>query len=134
MGENFQLTYDARTGVIHCVYGDIATPHIITALYEEAMHLTRSAGVTQVTGYIFDFRAVTRFAPGNMAAMQQNIIRVNRLPDIAPIPTALLVHNHVQEHLLRVAVVASPGKERRQIVHTLDEAHRFIQTWHADCQ
>lgn len=129
-GDGFSVQFDGQTGIMMGVYDEVLTAEATASLYVKGAKLAQEVGLDNIRGMVFDFRRVKRFDKKNMATAQRESYRANSRLDMSHIPVALLVETPLQETTVRISAQVTPDQDRKQIVHTLEEASAFIDAWH----
>jgi hypothetical protein len=122
--------YDEEQQIVHVTYRGILTPTITAGVYAWISSLSETFDIEHVRGSVYDFRAVTNFAIGNLAATQAHSYRLNEEIDLRNHPVALLVHNIYQRAMVKAALNLTPQQERKRLVHSMEGALSFIEHWH----
>jgi hypothetical protein len=128
----FTAWYDDEQMILHVVYKGILTPDTTAQFYRwlGGVIQRRPQDVVRAKGSIYDFRAVTGFDSRNLTSAQRQSQQFNTKADVSSHPVALLVDTFMQEQILRVELKISPQQDRKRIVHSEDEAYRFIASFH----
>lgn len=127
---NVRAYFDRATGISHIVYtGSIDGRHT-AAVYEWVKQLLPVIGEQATYGVIFDFSAVTKFAPDNLSTTRRESQSINKERDNSDHPVALVVNTMYQEQMVRVSTRISPQEDRKRIVRSNEEALAYFQEWH----
>ncbi len=104
------------------------TPAIVTSLYNWIYALTETVGVQNIRGAVNDLRGMTFLQSYSSGILAKESRKANARQDLTHIPTTYIVQNLLQDQIGRIAIKVAPT--RRCIVHSDDEALRFIEDWH----
>ena len=122
--------YDEEQHLVFITYSEALTTDITKAVYEWANRIATSDEVAKSRGSIYDFRQVRKFNLGNLTTVQQKSTQLNRKEDFSHHAVALIVDTFYQESMVRTAMQISPGQDRKRIVHSMEEALAFIESFH----
>jgi hypothetical protein len=122
--------YDEDQRIVFVVYTETLTPEISKAVYEWANRVATSEEVARSRGSIYDFRRVQKFNLGNLTVVQQKSTQLNRKEDFSNHAVALIVDTLYQESMVKTAMQISPGQARKRIVHSMEEALAFVESFH----
>jgi hypothetical protein len=122
--------YDEAQRIVFVAYTETLTPDISKAVYEWANRIATSEEVARSRGSIYDFRRVQKFNLGNLTVVQQKSTQLNRKEDFSNHAVALLVDTVYQESMVKTAMQISPGQARKRIVHSMEEALAFVESFH----
>jgi len=129
--ENAEARYDADNRIVFVRYHGALTADASSAVYEWLETLIRTYGSETIYGEIWDFREVTQFMPDNIMDARKNSRRINLRMDTKSIPVAMVVKDFFQEEILRGPMKNVPENQRKSIVRNMNDAHAFLDAWHA---
>lgn len=122
--------YDQEQRIVFITYTETLTPEISKAVYEWANRIATPDEVARTRGSIYDFRPVKKFNLGNLSVVQQKSSQLNRKEDFSNHAVALIVDSFYQESMVRTTMHVTTGQERKRIVHSMEEALAFIDSFH----
>src|SRR5688572_3857502 len=124
--EHLKIVYDTETNIGTTTYQATLMPQHTAEAYQWFMDYLDRIGLGNIRGLIFDFRNVQKFEQGNFQAVKRESRRVNEELDLSHFPVALLVGNLFQEEMVRVSSKITGTETRIRIVHSDEEATKFI--------
>ena len=130
--ENGSIRWDAEKQIIFGSYGQVITEQSTANGYHAWGKIIQAVGVENVRGAVLDFRPVERWEKGNVSVAQGQSYRINTKLDLSRMPMAMIVRTAFQEQMVRFSMKATPGEERKRIVHSMEEALAFIASFHVD--
>jgi uncharacterized protein (DUF1919 family) len=123
-----RAVYDEETRIAYITYSGFLNAEASTAVYNWLADVNTQFGTPY--GEVFDFRAVTEFAPDNLMEARKKSRRRNLRPEIHNLPVAMVVKDYYQEEILRGPMQNVPENQRKTIVRTIEEAVQFLHEWH----
>lgn len=128
--EKVHAHYQAEERIAYIRYSGILGSDDSAAAYRWLSELIDAVGIEQIYGEIFDFREVRQFQPDNLIDARKNSRKLNLKIDIHSTPVAMIVHDAVQEEILRGPMRNVPENKRKRIVQSREEAIAFFDEWH----
>ena len=123
--------YDEAQRIVFITYSETLTPDVSKLVYDWAARLAvDTEEVAKSRGSIYDFRPVKKFNLGNLAVVQQKSTQLNRKDDFSNHAVALIVDSFYQESMVRTTMHVTPGQDRKRIVHSMEEALAFVDSFH----
>ncbi len=130
-GDGFSLQFDPETGIMRAAYSHYVTANSVAALYQAGMQIVTEFGIESIRGLILDFRQVARFHRENLFTVQSESYRLNSAVPMDDLPVSVIVATPLQQQIVRTSLNTTPGRDRKRMVETLEEALAFIADWHA---
>jgi hypothetical protein len=130
--ENPQVVayWEDTQNIFYVTYRGVLSQDVTTQVYQWMIETAQALKGQEVRGGIYDFRQVKEAESGNLAAVHRESRNFNVKVDTSNIPIALIVDNIHQEQIVRISMQVTPGQKRKAIVKSMDDAIRFIQTYH----
>ncbi len=123
--------YHAETSIAYITYrGELSATESDMA-YKWLAGLIEVVGTKALYGEVFDFREVKRFTVENLITAQKRSRRMNIMLNTQDFPVAMVVANTMQEEILRGPMRIVIGNQRKRIVRSMEDAHVFLNEWHA---
>ncbi len=124
--------YNTTTSIAYITYrGELSAVESELA-YGWLSELIEVVGTKALYGEVFDFREVKHFTVENLITAQKRSRRMNIMLNTQDFPVAMVVGNAMQEEILRGPMRIVIGNQRKRIVRSMDDAHAFLDEWHAE--
>lgn len=121
--------FDEDKGIVFVVYRGLLSADISAKVYGWLGKLIQTHGIGLARGSVYDFRAVTDFALGNLTTTQTRSANLNSKVDMRHHPVALVVGSLYQRMTVKTAMNVTPQQKRKRIVESLEDALEFINQW-----
>lgn len=129
--ENVSAYYDTEARITFVTYRGELNAQVTDTYYQWLNRLIVALDGAVSRGVVFDFRAVTNFHKSNLIATNRNSRQTKRRhPNTHTHPVALITATMYQESMVRITTHLTGQEWRKQIVHTMDDAIAFIDSWH----
>src|SRR5689334_13798290 len=120
--------FDPVQRVVYIRFSGSLTPDIVTRLYDWINALTEALGAEHIRGVVNDMRGMRFLQSYSLGMLAKASRKANAKHDFSHLPTAYIVSSLFQDQIARMAIRVAPN--RRAIVHSDEEALRFIDDWH----
>jgi hypothetical protein len=128
---NVTAYWDGARGIFYVIYRGILSADVTKEVYQWMTEKVALVKGEEIRGGIYDFRQVTDSNVGNLTTLHRESRNFNVQIDTSQTPIALVVETIHQEQIVRFSMQVTPGHGRKRIVKSMDEAHKFINDYHA---
>jgi hypothetical protein len=98
--------------------------------FEYLFKVIQDVGVDAVHGTIIDMHNLTNFPVFTLNSGVRNSKAANQDEKMTLIPVVCVVKTLYQEEVAKMFTKLAPHKDRRDIVKSVEDAVKFIETWH----
>ncbi len=126
--ESLHCYVDEAQHILYIVYQGVVTAETTAQAYGWMMRHATPEIIAWLRGALFDFRKVTRFAVGNLSAVQKKSREINTTQRIET-PIAMVVQQVHQEQMVYIGMKVSPNETNKRMVRTVEEATAFFNEY-----
>lgn len=132
--EHINTYYDSELKLLIVSYHGILSADITKQFYQWLIPTmqTNPHLITEARGSIFDFRDVQEFQASNITTTRRESGAASQTADISNHPVALIVDTMLQERMVESTMRLTVQRDRKRVVHSIDEAVEFINEWHQE--